>query len=95
MSLESEKRKRIRSDDRQTNGQMDKWTEFPLIDSTPERGRVKRCKMLAQGKCVEGSLCLNKRWNITTDLLTSSMLTFLPTFAFVRSFTSLDDRIYI
>ena len=28
---------KIRSDDRQTNGQ----TDFPLIDSTPERGRVK------------------------------------------------------
>ena len=31
-------RKRIRSDDRQINGQ----TEFPLLDSTPGRGRVKR-----------------------------------------------------
>ena len=24
-----------------TDRQTDKWTEFPLIDSTPERGRVK------------------------------------------------------
>ena len=32
---------KIRSDDSQTNKWTDKWTDFPLIDSTPERGRVK------------------------------------------------------
>ena len=40
------KRKRIRSDDRQTNKWTDKWTDFPLIDSTPEWGRVKTDKSI-------------------------------------------------
>ena len=34
-------RNRIRSDDGQTDGQTNNWTEFPLVDSIPVRGRVK------------------------------------------------------
>ena len=33
------KRKRIRSDDGQTDGQTNRQTEFPLVDSTPSKGR--------------------------------------------------------
>ena len=49
-----------------TDRQMDKWTEFPLIDSTPERGRVKihhwifgESEVKINGK-VLGSQCGNK-----------------------------------
>ena len=45
VSLESEEKgKEVEViTDKQIDRQTDKWTEFPLVDSIPVRGRVKMC----------------------------------------------------